>query len=94
MKHDFRKKKKQFSILCLHVKGKTILENDAETYEKETRNYQAFQNIETICYQVKIEYFGGIPKLYSINWRCAFNLKEHYDEYIDHKRHCMPCNIY
>ena len=47
MKHDFRKKKKQFSILCLHVKGKTILENDAETYEKETRNYQAFQNIET-----------------------------------------------
>ena len=42
-----QKKKKQFSIVCLHVKGKTILENDAETYEKETRNYQAFQNIET-----------------------------------------------
>lgn len=40
-------KKKKFSIVCLHVKRKTILENDAETYEKETRNYQAFQNIET-----------------------------------------------
>ena len=40
-------KKKKISIVCLHVKGKTILENDAETYEKETRNYQVFQTIET-----------------------------------------------